>query len=143
MMYASYDFYTGAYFGSAIEEEEFPRLALRASAFLDYYTQGRAEDNIELPALKMACCAVAEQMQIAEAANALAAKSLIGGEGGEVQSESVGSYSVTRRSGGESATAAVSAIKTVQSLFAATARQYLANTGLLYRGACKCTLRTR
>lgn len=143
MMYATFQFYTDVYLGNVIAEEDFPRLSLRASAFLDYYTQNRAEDNIELPALKMACCAIAEQMQIAETATVLASSIMRKGEGGEVQSESVGSYSVTRRSGGDSAAAAVSAYKSAQSMFAETARQYLASTGLIYRGVRKCTRRTR
>ena len=60
MAYADYEYYTTTYLGTAIKEDDFPRLSLRASSFLDYYTQGQAAQNPDLDALKMACCAVAE-----------------------------------------------------------------------------------
>lgn len=140
MIYADYTYYTEAYLGTAISEEEFPACALRASAFLDYYTQGRAEDNAGLPALKMACCAVAEQQQMILSAQKLAKQSLLAGAesgAGEVQSESVGSFSRTYRSGGDSAGAASAVAGNAQAALAQAARQYLAGTGLLYRGRCR------
>ena len=48
MAYADYEYYTTAYLGTAIKEDDFPRLSLRASSFLDYYTQGRAAQNSDL-----------------------------------------------------------------------------------------------
>lgn len=42
MAYADYRYYITTYLGTAIQEADFPRLSLRASSFLDYYTQGRA-----------------------------------------------------------------------------------------------------
>lgn len=42
MTYADYDYYSGTYLGT-VSEEDFPRLAVRASSFLDYYTQNRAK----------------------------------------------------------------------------------------------------
>lgn len=142
MAYADYAYYTTAYLGTAIQESDFPRLALRASSFLDYYTQGRAAQNKELDALKMACCAVAEQYQAIDTAQALARKSLsasLSAEGGELQSQTVGSWSKTYRSGGDSAQQALSSAQTAQAALAAIARQYLGGTGLLYRGrGCGC-----
>ena len=41
-MYADYTFYTDEFFGTAIEEADFPRLSSRASDFIDYYTRGKA-----------------------------------------------------------------------------------------------------
>ena len=41
MTYADYTYYAGIYMGS-VSEEDFPRLAVRASSFLDYYTMGKA-----------------------------------------------------------------------------------------------------
>ena len=35
-MYASYEFYTTSFFGSALTEAEFSKASTRASAFLDY-----------------------------------------------------------------------------------------------------------
>lgn len=143
MSYADYEFYSASYFGKAISEEDFPRLSLRASAFLDYYTQGRAEAHPELEALKMACCAIAEQYQMVDAAQDLASKGLSAGMesgGTELQSQTVGSWSKSYRSGGESAASAMTAAEAVKAQIAAIAQQYLAGTGLLYRGrCCKCS----
>ena len=143
MAYADYDFYKITYLGMAIQEADFPRLSLRASAFLDYYTQGRAALNAGLDALKMACCAVAEQYQYIDTAQALAQKSLSAslesGETGELQSQTVGSWSKTYRSGGDSAQQALSSMQTAQASLGAIAQQYLSGTGLLYRGrGCCC-----
>ena len=142
MAYADYEYYTTTYLGTAIKEDDFPRLSLRASSFLDYYTQGRAAKNADLDALKMACCAVAEQYQYIDTAQALAQKSLSAslesGESGELQSQTVGSWSKTYRSGGDSAQQALSSIQTAQAALAAIVQQYLGTTGLLYRGRWCC-----
>lgn len=137
MAYADFDFYVNEYYGQAVDEIAFPHLAIRASSYLDYYTQGRADKNHELKELKMACCAMAEQYQVIEQAQALANKNLsaaMESDGGEVQSETVGSWSKSYRSGGDSAGAAASVAANAQASLAAVARQYLAGTGLLYRG---------
>lgn len=143
MAYADYEYYITTYLGTAIQEEDFLRLSLRASSFLDYYTQGRAAKNADLDVLKMACCAVAEQYQYIDTAQAMAQKSLSAslesGESGELQSQTVGSWSKTYRSGGDSAQQALSSVQTVQAALGAIAQQYLAGTGLLYRGrGCSC-----
>lgn len=141
MAYANYEYYTSTYLGTAIKEDDFPRLSMRASSFLDYYTQGRAAQNADLDALKMACCAVAEQYQYVDTAQSLAQKSLTASleTDGELQSQTVGSWSKTYRSGGETAQQAATAAQTAQVSLAAVARQYLAGTGLLYRGrGCGC-----
>ena len=130
MVYADYSFYKESYFGNFLEEEDFNRLSARASSFLDYYTMGKAEKNSGLVELKMACCAVAE--------HAKALESVCKREAGEEkQSESVGSYSVSYRNGAETS-------ESVRASMAAVARQYLAGTGLLYRGGCKnvCSARS-
>lgn len=141
MAYADYTYYTNTYLGTAIQETDFPHLSLRASSFLDYYTQGRAAQNADLDALKMACCAIAEQYQAINAAQALAQKALSASldSGGELQSQSVGSWSKTYRSGGDSAQQALSSAQAAQASLAAIAQQYLGATGLLYRGrGCGC-----
>ena len=138
MAYADYDYYINTYLGTSIQEADFPRMALRASSFLDYYTQGRAIHNANLDALKMACCAVAEQYQSIDAANALAQKSLStsleSSSAWELQSQTVGNWSKSYRSSGESAQAAVESAKLAQAMLSSIAQQYLAGTGLLYRG---------
>jgi len=143
MIYADFEYYTGTYLGNAVLEEDFPRLALRASQFLDYYTQGRAEKNADLPAVQMACCALVEQYQAIDQAQRLSGKALRGAietSGQEAKSQTVGPLSVTYSSGGESASAAAAAAKNAREALADIARQYLAGTGLLYRGGggCRC-----
>ena len=138
MAYADYNYYTNTYLGTAIQEADFSGLALRASFFLDYYTQGRAAQNQDLDDLKMACCAVAEQYQIIDLSQQVALNALKNsansGKTGELQSQSVGTWSKTYRSGGESAQQATMAARTAQASLAAVAAQYLVRTGLLYRG---------
>lgn len=137
MAYADYRYYITTYLGTAIQEADFPRLSLRASSFLDYYTQGRATRNAGMDALKMACCAVAEQYQTIETARALAQKSLaasLSSDGGELQSQTVGDWSKTYRSAGDSAAQAMASASSAQASLAAAANQYLMGTGLLYRG---------
>ena len=142
MAYADYEYYTTTYLGTAIKEADFPHLSLRASSFLDYYTQGRAAQNSDLDAIKMACCAVSEQYQVIDTARALAQKALsssLSSEGGELQSQTVGSWSKTYRSAGDSAAQATASAPSAQELLANVASQYLAGTGLLYRGRrCGC-----
>lgn len=141
MVYADFEYYANTYLGTAIEYNDFSRLSLRASAFLDYYTQGRAAKNAELDALKMCCCAIAEQYQYIDTAKALAQKSITSSleNNGELQSQTVGSWSKTYRSGGDSAQQALSSVQTAQAALATIAQQYLAGTGLLYRGrGCPC-----
>lgn len=144
MTYADYTYYAGIYMGS-VSEKDFPRLAVRASSFLDYYTQGRAKNNADLDAVKMCCCALVDKYQVIEAAQQLAATKLTAAlTGDDVKSETVGGYSRTLASGGESAVAALSATDGAKKLLAATCNEYLVHTGLLYRGrGCgACTLHT-
>lgn len=137
MTYADYAYYTGTFLGKAIAEADFPGLALRASLFLDYATMGRAKKKADLDAVKMACCAVAEVYNTIETAQALANKSLaesvtaISEGSGELQSESVGSWSQSYRSGGSSSAEALKASAAAQEQLMETARMYLAGTGLL------------
>lgn len=122
--YLTYEFYQKEYLGNVIEEKNFPMLALRAWSFLAYYTRGRVNSVSGSEAVLMAACALAEQFQIIERSQVA-----ISGENGEIQSQTVGAYSVTYRSGSD-----VSASARLE--LANIARQYLAGTGLLYRGGC-------
>lgn len=142
MTYADYTYYAGAYMG-AVSAEDFPRLAVRASSFLDYYTQNRAKDNAELDAVKMCCCALVDQYALLDAAQKAATKSLANAGDPETKSESVGSYSRTLTTGGEAAKSVLDAASTSKQMLANLCNEYLAHTGLLYRGGdCKCTLPT-
>ena len=142
MTYADYTYYAEIYVGS-VSEEDFLRLAVRASSFLDYYTQNRAKDNADMDAVKMCCCALVDKYAVIEAAQALAMKNLANAAANdaEVKSETVGSYSRTLATGGESALSALNATDGAKKLLAETCMEYLAHTGLLYRGGgcCGCT----
>ena len=138
MIYADYNFYVSSFYGNVIPEEEYAAAALRASQFLDYYTMNRAKQQPELEALKLACCALAEEYHTIITAARQQSQTVAGD--GEMQSQTVGGYSVTYRSRGE---ALSEASAQAQSRLAQVARQYLAHTGLLYRGGvCRCTHRT-
>lgn len=144
MAYADFAYYSGTYMGT-VSEENFPRLAVRASSFLDYYTLNKAKDNAELDAVKMCCCALVDKYAVIEAAQTLAMKNLTNAaaNNAEVKSETVGSYSRTLATGGESALSALNATDGAKKLLAETCMEYLAHTGLLYRGGgCRCTLPT-
>lgn len=145
MIYADYEFYSGCYYGN-VNEEDFQRLAVRASSFLDYYTQSRVKNCADLYGVKMACCALVDRYKTIEAAQELAQKNLTAGlasDSGELQSETVGGYSRTLRSGGDSSVAALKAASEAKNALASVAREYLAHTGLLYRGRCfACTPHT-
>lgn len=144
MAYADFAYYSGTYMGT-VSEENFPRLAVRASSFLDYYTLNKAKNNADLDAVKMCCCALVDKYAVIEAAQALAMKNLANAvaNDAEVKSETVGSYSRTLATGGESALSALSATDGAKKLLAETCMEYLAHTGLLYRGGgCRCTLPT-
>ncbi len=134
----SYEFYTGDYAGSSIDFNDFPRLISKAQAYVDYYINHRAVPTQYEHVYRLACCAVAEQYQIIDAAQLAAQKSisnaLQSGTDGELQSQSVGGWSKTYRSGGESAKQAGEAAQIAKSALASTVQQYLAGTGLLYRG---------
>lgn len=145
MAYADYAYYRDTYMGT-VSEEDFQRLAVRASSFLDYYTCNKAKDFVGLEELQMACCALVDKYKVIEAANELAAKNLsasLSADGNELKSETVGGYSRTFASGGDSALSALNTLAGARKLLAETAAQYLVNTGLLYRGGCPCTHPTR
>ena len=147
MVYADYGYYTGTYLGTLVCNDKFPRLAVRASSFLDYYTSGKAQKNADLDAVKMACCALVDQYAMIDAAQAAAVKNITAAADGAaaVKSETVGSYSRTLATGGETALSALTTAESIRKTLAETAAEYLAHTGLLYRGrGCggKCTLPT-
>lgn len=130
MMYANWEYYNAFYGGKTIEETDFPRLARMASRYIDYITMGKARRMPESDAVREACCALADQYWIINSAEARATA-----EHGEMQSQSVGDYSVTYRSGLDTAEIAKKELGTI-------AKQYLSGTGLLYRGGARCTRHT-
>ena len=144
-MYADYSFYTETYYGTEIKAADFPRLASRASDFLDYYTRGKAAkvtDEDVLTLLGKACCAIAEAIQTDERNRALQAQSVqtaLAGSG-EIKSESVGSYSVSYTTSADYKANGAEAERVQRAVYAMLAQYYLADTNLLYRGSCcQCT----
>lgn len=122
--YATYEFYSGTYLGTAIASAVFPRLALRASAVIDQITFERAAkvitDNTDadtIEAIQMATCAIAEELQTQE----------VNGNVDNVTSERVGNYSVSY---GAKAIAAM----TNEEKQEKAGRVYLGQTGLMYPG---------
>lgn len=110
MAYADYDFYTTSYFGNVVPVADFPRLAEKASDFVDIMTFDRLVDGLpenerSQKRIKKAVCSLAElmyQIELAEknalsvAESGLAASS--GGAGkntGVVTSVSSGSESIS------------------------------------------------
>lgn len=140
MVYADYTYYAGTYLGTA-SEEDYPRLAVRASSYLDYITAGKAAKNADLDAIKMACCALVEAYADIEAARAAATKSLdaLQTSGAELQSQTVGGWSRSYRSGTDVASGALATAAEAEKSLYAVASRYLLTTGLLYRGrGCAC-----
>ena len=118
MAYANYDDYVTRFLGRAIRDEnDFDRLALRASAFLDRMTQGKAARYRDTQGkLRLACCAVTEKLALMEEEDAM---------GDRLAEEQVGDYRVRLRA--RNATADNIEME-------ALAEMYLTGTGLLHRG---------
>ena len=122
--YVDYTYYTTTYLGTDIASANFSRLALRASAVIDRITFNRAAtvviaatDTTTIDSIKMATCAVAEEIQRQEA----------DGSVDGIASESVGNHSV-------SYAANSSKMQSNIDKSAIEAATYLASTTLLYRG---------
>lgn len=142
-VYTDYQYYTSVYGGSAIAEADFPRLARLACLYLDTVTLGRAARWPDRDLIETAACALAEQYQIIDTAAAAASAALIREKesgGAEAQSESVGKWSVSYRSGGDSAAKALTAAASAKNSLMETAELYLGASGLMKaRGAsCDC-----
>ena len=121
MSYATYNFYTSVYYGDMLDEAGFNKFASRASDYIDRVTFGRAakytDDN---DYLAKACCAAADQLSMIESAR-------MNVRDGDVASESVGSHSISYRSGVETGVA-------LEKQLYGVVLGYLAPTGLMYRG---------
>ena len=121
MSYSDYNFYVNDFHGDVIAGEDFDKYASRASDYLDYITLGKAKTYDDTTdALAKACCAVAEQIDLAN-------KSSMGVSVSMVASETVGSHSVSFRSGAEMEAS-------LDASMLNAAQMYLLPTGLLYRG---------
>lgn len=120
--YADFAFYSETYLGRTIpNEKDFAYYALRASELIDSKTFGRITEVTE--AVRLACCAAAEEMYSADTARSKAASG--------ISSESVDGYSVAYRAYDDKS--AAESKKRVDEAI----KRYLANTGLMFRGCGK------
>lgn len=135
MIYADYEFYTTAYGGTALSEEQYNFYAQKASAYIDYITLNRARsasgENLE--AVKHCACALAELGQ-----DAATLDGVVYSAERPVSSETVGGWS---RSYGTKALSQVDVQRT-EARRQEIVLSYLAPTGLLRArgyGACPCS----
>lgn len=91
-VYADFTYYQNTYLGTVIAETDFPRLALRASQFIDRITYSRAApiitadtETTDINKIKMAMCAVAEELRNQD----------LNAGADAITSESQGQYSVS------------------------------------------------
>lgn len=144
MAYADYEFYTTSYLGSVVPEADFPRLAERASDFVDLMTSDRLvnglpTDERSQKRIKKAVCSLAEKMYQIE----LAEKNAITQASANVTDTNVGNISTgivtSVSSGSESISYATpqqkaSGAKEWSAVYAAAGDVQKTN-GLLYRTA--------
>ena len=84
MAYTDYEFYTTSYFGSVVPEADFPRLAERASDFVDLMTSDRLANGLQTnersqKRIKKAVCSLAEKMYQIELAERNATNAAVSG----------------------------------------------------------------
>lgn len=125
MSYADYAYYAGTFVGNKISEADFPSLARDASANIDRMTLGKLKSMPIIPdSAKMATCAVAERIQIAQKAETESANPAI-------KSESVDGDSVSYND-------SVTIRAQLYADYENAALPYLYGTGLLYAGVPSC-----
>lgn len=146
MAYCDFEYYKNSYFGNQIKEEDFPRLAKRASDKIDFFTFGHLavasdgaikytwdsarEFHVEELAegiqekVKDSTCALAEKIADIEAAN----KTIREAGGAGISSVSSGSESI------HFGNSAVISESEQQKALYAIVRDHLSGTGLLYAG---------
>lgn len=120
------DYYVSKFRGVAIPTDSFYRYADRATAAVEFQTFGRSSviiaadtDAATIDNIQMATCAAAEALYNAE--------QQASGASGTVASEKVGDYSVNFAVSPDTAL-------TVNAKVSNAMREYLAFTGLLFRG---------
>lgn len=110
-MYVDYNYYSNVYKGKA-KEEEFTNLEIKAASTLNYYTFNRIEEVTEN--IKLAICELIDFIKEDE-----------DNQSREIESESVGSYSVKYQK---------QSVYTKQKNKKRILNKYLGHTNLLYRG---------
>ena len=144
MAYTDFEFYTTTYHGNVVPEADFPRIADRASDFLDVITFDRLVDGLpsdERTATKVqkAVCAVsdklyelelAEKQALSAAAGSASSSGSGGATSGVITSKSSGSESISYASPSEMANGA----KTWSAVYQAAGDEEATNN-LLYSAA--------
>ena len=131
-MIVDFTYYTEVFEGTAINEQDFNRLSKKAERFVNYATCNQAYTAIgdTLETVKECICELAEQYQIIEKTEK---QSL--GEGEKViASESVGTWSVSYDTPTKVDVNASDYITEKNKKLYSIVKEYLAFTGLLYRG---------
>ena len=120
MAYTDFEFYATTYHGNVVPEADFPRIADRASDFLDVITfdrliDGLPDDERAKTKVQKAVCAVADEMYKLELADKQALSAAAGGTSssgfggatsGVITSRSAGSESISYASPSEMANGA-------------------------------------
>ena len=147
MAYTDFEFYATIYHGNVVPEADFPRIADRASDFLDIITfdrliDGLPDDERAKTKVQKAVCAVADEMYKLELADKQALSAAAGGtssstaggtggvNAGVVTSRSAGSESISYASPSEMANGA----KTWSAVYQAAGNEEATNN-LLYNAA--------
>jgi hypothetical protein len=122
--YATYSQYVQEYGGSLISENDFKKMILKASRYIDYFTDNKiTQDNLnKYPELVMCSC---------EIADAICNHSDANGKVKEKKSENTDGYSVTYVTESVDGSLVDSMLKRKAYEIA---RVHLMNTGLLYLG---------
>lgn len=131
-MIVDFTYYTEVFEGTAIPEQDFKQLSKKAERFVNYATCNRALETQgeTLETVKECICELAEQYQVIEKTEK---QSL--GEGEKViASESVGSWSVSYDTPTKVDVNASDYITEKNKKLYSVVKEYLAFTGLLYRG---------
>ncbi len=133
MAYVDYVYYANTYLGKALDANDFPRLAERASERIDAITRYRAAGYLsahpEDQRVKNAVCAIAEILARSERGDLLSGEDV-------VQSEEVGKHHITYAA--PMNTASQEGQRAIDKQIMRTAITYLLPTGLLYRGVRRC-----
>ena len=144
MAYTDFEFYATTYHGNVVPEADFPRIADRASDFLDVITfdrlvDGLPDDERAKTKVQKAVCAVSEELYKLELADKQALSAAAGGTSssgpggaasGVMVSRSAGSESISYASPSEMANGA----KTWSAVYQAAGDETLSNK-LLYSAA--------
>lgn len=138
MTYTTYEFYTDTYFGDTVSSANFAKWESRAKLKLDYLTENRiTEEMLSNEAfgnkIRMAECSVMDTLYNIDKAVKSTGTSE-NGEGKIIKSRSSGSESITYDTGNDVFAKAAGDTGAVNRMCLNGVKEYLFDTGLLYRG---------